>query len=55
MIKQILELRESRCSFREIAAWLNGEGIPAKKGGRWSPMSVRSVCLTAARRAEVEA
>lgn len=53
--KEIVELRESRCSFREIAAWLDGEGIPAKRGGRWSPMSVRSVCLTAERREELVA
>jgi site-specific DNA recombinase len=50
--KEIIELRESRCSFREIATWLDREGIPAKKGGRWSAMSVRSVCLSAARREE---
>lgn len=50
VIREIVELRASRCSFREIASWLNNEGIPAKKGGRWSAMSVRSICLTAARR-----
>jgi site-specific DNA recombinase len=55
VIREIVELRESRCSFREIAAWLNGEGIPAKKGGRWSAMSVRSVCLSAARREDIAA
>lgn len=55
VIKEILELRASRCSFREIANWLDREGIPAKKGGRWSAMSVRSVCLTAARREELAA
>ena len=55
VITQVLELRASRCSFREIAAWLNGEGIPAKRGGQWSGMSVRSVCLTAARRDELAA
>lgn len=47
--REIIELRESRCSFREIAGWLNGEGIIAKRGGKWSPMSVRSVCLSAER------
>jgi site-specific DNA recombinase len=55
VITQILELRYSRCSYREIAAWLNGESIPAKRGGIWSAMSVRSVCLTAARRDELAA
>jgi len=55
VIRTILEFRASRCSFREIADWLNREGIPAKRGGRWSPMSVRSICLTAARRARLAA
>lgn len=55
VIKEILELREARCSYREIANWLDREGIPAKKGGRWSPMSVRSVTLTVARRDELAA
>jgi DNA invertase Pin-like site-specific DNA recombinase len=50
---EIIELRDSRCSFREIASWLNNEGIPAKKGGRWSPMSVRSVCMTAEKHEEL--
>lgn len=53
--KEIIELRKSKCSFREIAAWLNGEEIPAKRGGRWSPMSVRSVCLSAARHEDLAA
>lgn len=53
--REILELRASRCSYREIASWLDREGIPAKKGGRWSAMSVRSVCLSAARGDELAA
>lgn len=53
--REIIELRDSRCSFREIASWLNNEGIPAKKGGRWSPMSVRSICITAAKHEELVA
>lgn len=53
VVKEITELRESRCSFREIAGWLNNEQIPAARGGRWSPMSVRSVCLTHQRRVEL--
>jgi site-specific DNA recombinase len=53
--REIIELRESRCSYREIASWLDREGIAAKKGGRWSAMSVRSVCLSAARREEFAA
>ena len=47
--KQIIDLRDNGASYRQIAAWLNGEGIAAKRGGNWSPMSVRSVCLTAER------
>jgi DNA invertase Pin-like site-specific DNA recombinase len=53
--REIIELRDSRCSFREIAGWLNREGVPAKRGGRWSAMSVRSICLTAARDEELVA
>jgi site-specific DNA recombinase len=55
VIREVVELRESRCSFREIASWLNNEQVPAARGGRWSPMSVRSVCLSAARREELSA
>lgn len=55
VIRQILDLRYARCSFREIAAWLNSEGVAAQRGGKWSPMSVRSICLTAAKRAELSA
>ncbi len=53
VIAEILQFRASRCSFREIASWLNDEQVPAARGGRWSPMSVRSVCLSAARREDL--
>lgn len=55
VVRQIRALREAGNSFRKIADWLNGEGIRAKRGGAWSAMSVRSVCLTAARRDELAA
>lgn len=55
VVQQILDLRGSGASYRQIAAWLNGELIPAKRGGKWSAMSVRSITLTTARRDELGA
>ena len=52
VVRQILEMRSSGVSYRKIAAWLNAEAVPAKRGGQWSPMSVRSVCLTSGRQPE---
>jgi len=49
VIKQILAMRYREKSYRAIASWLNAEAIPAKRGGEWSAMSVRSVQLTACR------
>jgi DNA invertase Pin-like site-specific DNA recombinase len=34
------ELRAEGMSYPEIAATLNGEGVPAKRGGRWHAMTV---------------
>jgi DNA invertase Pin-like site-specific DNA recombinase len=50
VIAQIRAMRGSGESYRAVAAWLNDEGIPSARGGRWSAMAVRSVCLTAERR-----
>lgn len=55
VIAQIRGLRSTRTSYRAIAGWLNDEGVPAARGGKWTPMSVRSVCLTAERREELVA
>lgn len=50
VVGQILDLRARGLSYRAIADWLNDEAIPSKRGGAWSPMAVRSVCVTTARR-----
>lgn len=55
VVRQVLDLRNSGASYRAVADWLNREGIAAKRGGSWSPMAVRSVCLTAARRSKLGA
>lgn len=49
VIRQIIEMRGSGLSYHVVADWLNTEAISAKRGGPWSPMAVRSVCLTTAR------
>jgi len=53
VVSQIRAMRKAGNSYRAVTVWLNAEGIPAKRSGKWSPMSVRSVCLTAERRDEL--
>ncbi len=43
VLQRIRTLQASGCSLERIAAELNQEGIPAKKGGTWCLSSVRSV------------
>lgn len=43
VVRQMMLLREAGHSFQVIADRLNGEGAPAKRGGRWYPKTVRSV------------
>ncbi|MBZ0137229.1 MAG: recombinase family protein, partial [Planctomycetes bacterium] len=43
VIDQILELREQGYGYLRIAKQLNRESVPAKKGGKWYPKTVRSV------------
>lgn len=50
VVQKITEMRASGHSYRSVAEWLNNEAIPAKRGGRWSPMAVRSVYLGQQRR-----
>lgn len=50
-LSQITRLRSSGQSYAKIADQLNSEGLPAKRGGRWHAMSVRSVERTALRMA----
>ena len=40
---RIAELRRAGASYRQIAAELNGEGIPAKRASQWHPMAVKRV------------
>jgi DNA invertase Pin-like site-specific DNA recombinase len=42
-IARIGELHAAGKSFREIAATLTAEGIPAKRGGAWHPMTVKRI------------
>jgi site-specific DNA recombinase len=55
VLKRITRLRSRGSSYARIAELLNRDGVPAKRGGDWSPMSVRSVARTSARAAEAEA
>ncbi len=48
-LAEILAMRNGGMSYGSIADWLNAECVPAKRGGSWSPMAVRSVWLTAAK------
>lgn len=43
VVDRILQLHSSGASLREIAAALEHEGRPAKRGVRWYPMTVRRV------------
>jgi DNA invertase Pin-like site-specific DNA recombinase len=43
---RIVQLRADGLSLRAIAAVLESEGVPAKRGGRWHPTTVRAVLTT---------
>lgn len=45
VVAGILELRQEGHSYASIAQLLNEQSIPAKRGGRWHPMTIRSVEL----------
>jgi site-specific DNA recombinase len=55
VLRRINRLRKRGLSYARIAAKLNAAATPAKRGGVWHAMSVRSVVLTSARVAEAEA
>lgn len=40
VIEKIFELRERGLSLRQIAALLNGENIPAPRGGKWAACTI---------------
>jgi DNA invertase Pin-like site-specific DNA recombinase len=43
VVERILALREERVPYRQIAARLNADDVPAPRGGEWRASSVRSV------------
>lgn len=47
VIARIKRLRTRGLSYGRIACSLNGSNVPAKRGGIWHAMAVRSVLLTA--------
>lgn len=47
IIARIRGLFHSAMSYRAIAAKLNAEGIPAKRGGNWYAKQVRSIIMRA--------
>jgi site-specific DNA recombinase len=49
VLARMRRLRGRGLSYGRIALSLNGSGIPAKRSGLWSSMSVRSVLLTSAK------
>jgi site-specific DNA recombinase len=55
VLRQIHRLRTEGVSYARIAAKLNAAGSPAKRGGDWHAMSVRSVARTTACVAGAEA
>jgi Recombinase len=42
-LRRMRELRVGGCSYREIAATLQGEGYSPKRGTIWYPMTIRQV------------
>ncbi len=55
ILARIGKMRSRGHSYNRIARSLNGSGVRAKRGGRWSSMSVRSVLLTAPKVGCIEA
>ena len=51
---RIADTRTGGASFARIADELNDEGIPTAKGGRWHASTVRHVCMSVEREAELE-
>jgi DNA invertase Pin-like site-specific DNA recombinase len=48
VVARVLALRAAGHSYAAIAHCLNGQALPAKRGGRWHAMTVRAVVLRAA-------
>jgi DNA invertase Pin-like site-specific DNA recombinase len=54
-LARIRDLRAAAVSYHKVAAILDGEGRPTKRGGSWQAASVRSVLRTAAQMEGTEA
>jgi len=46
-VQRAVELRENCLTLREIAAQLEAEGHPTKRGGKWAPSVVREILTRA--------
>ena len=55
VLVRVRKLRAKGKSYGRIAELLNRSCVPAKRGGRWHAMSVRSVLLTSSRVGRVNA
>ena len=44
-VQRAMELRENFLTLREIAAQLEAEGHPTKRGGKWAPSVVREILI----------
>lgn len=49
VVHSILERRQAGHTYRSIAQALDDAGVPPRRAGSWSPMTVRSICLRHAR------
>ena len=47
VVHRAMELREDSLTLREIAAQLEVEGHPTKRGGKWGPSAVRKIMTRA--------
>lgn len=54
VLARIKAMRERKISLREIAARLNADGIPTKRGGAWHSTTVGRILNPAARAADAE-
>ena len=54
VLDRIKTMRAGGASYRDVAAVLNADGVPAKRGGRWQPTTVARMLNPAARAADAE-